>query len=61
MKKKYLFIVTLALLLGVGVSGCYVERGYYDRPYHHRYDRDYGHRNHDRRGHDYHDNDHRGW
>ncbi|MGH2564733.1 MAG: hypothetical protein ACRDE8_04605 [Ginsengibacter sp.] len=59
MKKKYLFIATLALVLGVGVSGCYVERGY-DRPYYHRYDRDRHHRDYDRRDHGYHDYDHRG-
>ena len=54
MKKKYLFMAVLIAMLGVGVSGCYVERGY-DRPYYHRYDRDRHHRDNDRRNHDRHD------
>jgi hypothetical protein len=49
MKKKYLFIVSLVVMLGTAVSGCYVERGY-ERPwYHHRYHHDYDHhRDYDR-------------
>ena len=48
MKKKYAFIAVLASMLGISVSGCYVERehrsDYYrhERPYHHQ------HRDHDR-------------
>jgi len=41
MKKKYLIIAGLIAILGLGASGCYVERGY-QRPYHHHYhDHDY--------------------
>lgn len=48
MKKKYAFIAVFAAMLGISVSGCYVERehrsDYYrhERPYHHQ------HRDHDR-------------
>ena len=45
MKKKYLIIAALAIMLGLGASGCYVERGY-ERPYYHHY---------------HHDHDHGGW
>lgn len=45
MKKKYLLIATLIVMLGISLGGCYVERGY-QRPYHHHY---------------HHDDDHYGW
>lgn len=33
MKKKYLLIVAFIAFLGVAVSGCVIDRGYY-HPYH---------------------------
>ena len=57
MKKMNLFLVALALAMGLAVSGCYYEREYERPNYHHRYhhdgdrrdhDRNYGHRDYDR-------------
>ncbi|HUZ57526.1 MAG TPA: hypothetical protein VMU83_01930 [Hanamia sp.] len=36
MKKKFLFFLAFIVVLGVSVSGCYVDRGYY-RPHYHPY------------------------
>ncbi|MDP4284908.1 MAG: hypothetical protein Q8891_10810 [Bacteroidota bacterium] len=50
MKKMSLFFVTLAVVLGFAVSGCYYERSY-ERPHYHHYQHDHDHdhyRDHDR-------------
>jgi len=42
MKKKYPLFIALIITLGVAISGCYVNKGYYSphhyhHTYHHRY------------------------
>jgi ABC-type nickel/cobalt efflux system permease component RcnA len=58
MKKISLFFVTLVMVMGLAVSGCYYERANERREYRHHHDRGYRHHNHHDYGHYDRDRDH---